>query len=136
MDPTIAQYGALVTNLTLAGFMAIMLLSWNKESTKQREQEVKERKTEAEQRTADARVENEKCRVCMDQHRQDYQDLLDKVLMQMQDNTRFMETVANGLNTQRRMDQIEKMLGERRGDSNHRRPYAADREGQADKQRP
>lgn len=119
MDTTIAQYAGLAANLGLAGFMAIMLLMWNKEITKQREGDAKERKAEAEQRTADAKVENEKCRVCMDQHRQDYQDLLDKVLAQMQDNTRFMESVSNNLATARRMDQIEKVLGERHGDSNH-----------------
>lgn len=124
MDPTIAQYAGLAANIGLAGFMAIMLLTWDKQRQDRAAAESKERK-EREQKDA------ETCRACMEQHRQDYQDMLDKVLSQMQDTTRFMESVSNSLATARRMDQIEKMLGEATHDgSDNRRPNSADREGQ------
>jgi DNA-binding transcriptional regulator/RsmH inhibitor MraZ len=126
VDPTIAQYAGLAANIGLAGFMAIMLLTWDKQRQDRAAAEAKERK---EQEKADSIA----CRACMEQHRQDYQDMLEKVLAQGQDTVRFMESVSNSLATARRMDKIERQLQEAaHGGSNNRRPDEADREGQGD----
>lgn len=114
MDPTIAQYATLAANLGLAGFMAIMLLTWNKEANAKADKDRKEREKAAER-------DAEKCKACMEAHQKDYQAMLERVLEQGQESARFMEAVANGLNAQRRLDQMERMLGEvRHGSSNTR----------------
>ncbi len=117
MDPTIAQYATLAANLGLAGFMAVMLLTWNKQA-------VDREKTEAQERKEQAKIESERCRECMSQQVKDKQAILDRVLERFEESTRFEQSVANNLSTLRRMDQIEQMLREGRKNGNTRRPPA------------
>ena len=105
MDPTIAQYASLAAQLGLAGFMAIMLLTWDKQRQDRMDKERKEREKQA-------KLDSEKCKDCMEAHNKDCKDMLERVLLMGQETSRFMEALANKDNAQRRMDQIEKMVNQ------------------------
>jgi hypothetical protein len=99
----VAQYATLAANLGLAGFMAVMLLTWHKQSNDRELNDAREREK-------DTKRDDKKCLECAQKHERDYQLLLDKVLEQFQQNTRFMESVSVGLATRSRLEQVEKML--------------------------
>lgn len=105
------QYATLVANLGLAGFMAVMMLRWFKQAGDRDLKESKEREKATKR-------DDQKCKECSQRHEHDYQMLLDKILEQMQENTRFMESVSTGLATRSRLEQIERMLARQKNGNN------------------
>lgn len=103
MDPTTAQYATLAANLGLAGFMAVMLVTWNKQANDKSDKDRTEREKAA-------KLDAGKCKACMEQQHNDMQAMLDRVIEVAANSNRFMESLANKDNNQRRLDQIEKML--------------------------